>query len=494
MTKSDNDILRGIQIASRAVVADECRNSFYYFFKLFWDVINAEPLKENWHLWFLCEELQKLSYYIINRLPKPYDLIINVPPGTSKSSIATIMFHPWLWTIDPTIRVITNSYSSDLSIEHAVKSKDIITSDKYRQLFDNVELRHDKQGKQHYENTLTGFRFATSTGSAVTGFHGHVILNDDPQNPKQADSEVLRKQSIDHLKTLSSRKIEKANTPTITIMQRLHELDVTGHILTNKEGRVKHICLPAEASDSVKPKEVLKYYKNGFLDPVRLGRGVLDEQKADLGSRGYAGQYDQSPIAEGGNIVKENWFGRISKADFDYLYSRKKPAIHFFADTAYTEKNENDPTGIIAAVEIDNNLYILNGVKVRKEFPELVKFMPQWVKANKYDHRSTVRIEPKANGLSVIQQLKKFTNLNITETDSPDDSKATRLKSNSSIIECGRVILVDGSWIDEFIGEVCGFPAKPHDEYVDILNYAIDYFINNKPVVVDEEQILKDFR
>jgi hypothetical protein len=106
------------------------------------------------------------------------------------------MFHPWLWTIDPTIKVITNSYSNSLSIEHATKSKDIIISDKYRALFPDVEIRRDKSGKQNYENTLTGFRYATSTGSTITGFHAHIILNDDPQNPKQANSELLRLQAI----------------------------------------------------------------------------------------------------------------------------------------------------------------------------------------------------------------------------------------------------------------------------------------------------------
>ena len=75
----------------------------------------------NWHIPYLCEELQKLSKYIVHREPKPYDLIVNIPPGTTKSTIVTIMWPVWLWTQDPTIRIITNSYSGGLSIEHATK-------------------------------------------------------------------------------------------------------------------------------------------------------------------------------------------------------------------------------------------------------------------------------------------------------------------------------------------------------------------------------------
>lgn len=493
MTKTGRDIQARLTEGGLAVIANDCKNSFYEFFKRFWDVINAEPLSDNWHIKYICDELQRLSHYIVNRLPKPYDLIINVPPGTSKSSIVTIMFPAWLWTIDPTIRIITNSYSSDLSIELSVKSKDIISSFKYRSLFSNVELRRDKQGKQHYENTLTGFRFATSTGSTVTGFHGHVIINDDPQNPKQADSEVLRKQSIEHLKTLSSRKIEKANTPTITIMQRLHEQDVTGYILSKKEGNIKHICLPAELGQTISPKEVAKNYKDGLLDPKRLNRSVLDESRIDLGSRGYAGQFDQSPIADGGNIIKKEWFGVIGKEDFYYLFRKANNPIHFFVDTAYTESNKNDPSGILAGVEIGGKLYITDGITVRKEFPDLIKFLPSWVMSHGYSNSSTVRIEPKANGLSVIQQLRKQTILNITETTTVSESKETRLRSNSPIIECGRVIIVAGAWNEDFIGEVTGFPAKPHDEYVDLLNYAIDYFLNNEQSSISDDEFLNDF-
>ena len=489
MTKNRKEYIK----LGRAVLAQECKDSFHYFLKCFWDVINAEPFKDNWHIGYLCDELQSLSYYIVNRLPKPYDLLINISPGTTKSTIVTIMFPAWIWTIDPTIRIITNSYSSDLSIEHSVKSKDIIESDKYRELFPDVEIRRDKSGKQHYENTDGGFRYATSTGATITGFHAHVIINDDPQNPKQAGSEALRLQSIEHLKTLSSRKIEKANTPTITIMQRLHESDVAGHLLSLGEERIKHICLPAELSDKVKPVELQENYVDGLLDPKRLSREALEEAKIDLGSLQYSGQYEQNPVIEGGNIVKKEWLSIIKQQDFDYIYKREgRPEIHFFVDTAFTEKQTNDPTGIIGAVYMDNKVFIPSAIKVRKEFPELIAFLPEWVKANKYDYRSTIRIEPKANGLSVIQQLKQMTDLNITNTPSPTDSKETRLRSNTGIIECGRFVLVEGAWNEEFIDEVCGFTSKNHDEYVDLTNYAIDYFINHRVEHINEEQLIND--
>jgi predicted phage terminase large subunit-like protein len=79
----------------------------------------------------------------------------------------------------------------------------------------------------------------------------------------------------------------------------------------------------------------------------------------------------------------------------------------------------------------------------------------------------------------VVQQLQDSTPLNVTKTPTPTDGKATRLNTCSPKVECGRVVLVEGNWNEDFIDEVCGFPTKVHDEYVDILCYAIDYFLLN---------------
>jgi len=458
-------------------VADECRRDFFYFVKTFWDIIIQEQPVYNWHIPYLCHELMELSRSVVAREEKPYDLIINIPPSTTKSTIVTVMFPAWLWTQDSTLRIISNSYSSGLSIDHAQKSKDIIASDRYKMLFPEVEIRHDKSGKQYYANSKGGFRYASSTGGTITGLHAHIIINDDPVNPKQAESDTMRKSANDHLKTLSSRKVDRKITPMITIMQRLHQDDVTGHLLSHKGGNIRHINLPAEDCEFVRPIELREKYVDGLLDPVRLSRKVLDEAKVDMGSRAYAGQYMQMPSAEGGNIVKESWFKHISQAEFTTL--RFNETIHFFLDTAYKEndkKANNDPSGILAGCKIGNNIYILNATQVWKEFPDLIKFIPEYMKANGADHNSSLRVEPKANGISLVQTLKAVSGLNVVETPSPTDSKAERLHAVSPKIEAGRVILVDGEWTDEFVDEVAGFPQKVHDEFVDILGYAINYF------------------
>lgn len=468
---------------------DACENSFYEFFISFWHEIVQEDLCDNWHIKYLCDELQKLSVNIIERKPKLYDLIINIPPGTTKSTIMTIMFPAWLWVKDPSLRIISNSYSSDLSTEHALKSRDIITSEKYQKLFPHIKLRRDSSGKSAYSNTLKGSRYTTSTGGTVVGKHAHVVINDDPVNPSQALSKLRREEANRHTGTLSSRKVDKSVAPTIVVMQRLHQNDVSGYLLKRKKN-IKHICLPATLNENVKPLECKKFYKNRMLDERRLSSEVLSEAKMDLGTQGYTGQFMQNPVTEGGNIFKREWFPIITREQFEKIIAFNTP--HFFLDTAYTEKKENDPSGIIATVKIGNNMYIFNGEKTWKKFPDLCRWLPVWCRTNRYTDNSTLRIEPKANGLSVIDSLQESTKLNVTKTPSPTQDKETRANSITAKTECGRVILVEGTWLEEFLDDVCAFPKAEHKEYVDVLVYAVNFHLKERPDTTELKKRLKN--
>jgi predicted phage terminase large subunit-like protein len=200
--------------------------------------------------------------------------------------------------------------------------------------------------------------------------------------------------------------------------------------------------------------------------------------------------YQQHPTTDGGNIIRREWFNHISK--YDFMKKHDDEPIHFFLDTAYTESKANDPSGIIGACKIGTNIYIVHGKKVNMNFPNLCRFLPDYMRSHGYTRQSTLRIEPKANGLSVIDQLRETTNLNVTRTPTPRDSKETRLNAISPYIESGRIYLVDDDWTDEFIEEVCGFPAQPHDEYVDVLCYAVNFNFGATMKLSDTE-ILQDF-
>lgn len=450
-----------------AVEKEACNDSLFEFIKSFWGVIIKEKPVYNWHIEYLCKELEELAYYIINRLPKPYDLIINIPPGTTKSTICTVMFPAWLWVQDPSLRIISNSYSADLSIEHAVKSRDIILSGKYNRLFPEVKLRKDKSAKSSYENVKSGARYSTSTGGTITGKHAHVIINDDPLNPNQAASDADRKSANEHTKTLSSRKVDKKNTPTITIMQRLHESDVTGYLLSKKSEDIRHICLPAESSKKVKPIELKDRYVNGLLDPIRLDREVLTEAKKDLGSYGYANQFDQNSAPPEGGILKTKWFDVVDWKD-EYNNLVWNTAV----DSAYTEDLDNDESGMLQFAISKNEVLLRYAEEVYKEFPELVKYTQTFAFAHGYTNRSMIYVEPKASGKSLVQTIKRETRTNIKEDDNPVKDKVARATDISPICESKRVKLIRGAWNDTFLDQVKTFPNTKKKGLIDCLVIA----------------------
>src|SRR6185295_11303916 len=189
------------------IAAEICRLEFSFFVQEFWSVIIAEELVWEPHMDVLCNEIQTVYERVFLqpdpndpepepdkrrkiRLEKLYDLVINIPPGTSKSTIVTIMAPAWAWIRDPSLRMITGSYSDALATEHSTKSRDIITCEKYKLYFPEVEIKDHKGLKTNYETTANGQRFATSVGGTVTGVHGHVNTIDDPLNPKQSASQV----------------------------------------------------------------------------------------------------------------------------------------------------------------------------------------------------------------------------------------------------------------------------------------------------------------
>jgi len=458
--------LQSLQLSPNKAKAELCRRDFFYFVKTFWSVIIPETPHYNWHIEYLCKELQNVVTKVKNREPKDYDLIINIPPGTSKSTIATVMLPVWAWIIDPTIRNLTASYSSSLSTDHAVKSRDIIKSDLFKEMFD-IDIKHDQDNKTHYKNTSGGERYATSVTGTVTGFHAHIIIVDDPLNPKGAGSEADRETANSFMDiTLSTRKVDKSVTPTILIMQRLHVKDCTGNWLSKKDKKIKHICLPGESSKHIKPPELIDFYTDGLLDPVRLKRTELDGLRIDLGSYGYSGQIGQTPTPDDGGIWQK-WIKPIPDNELDLLIP-KLTSLGSDWDLAYTEKETNSASAYLTAGLNDNKMYISDFGFKWLEFPNLMSYM----KSKKAPHY----IEGKASGKSAKQTL---TNQGIPaiEVDVVGGDKVARATMATPYAEAGmvycRASLLEKLYNNDRQG-ILVFPKGEHDDLQDCLVQSIN--------------------
>lgn len=455
------------------IEAELCRRSFYYFVQYFWDTIIAEKPVWNWHIEYLCNELQKVGTRVKDRLPKEFDyLIINIPPGSSKSTIVSEMYPLWCWTIDPTQRFICGSYASTPAEDIAEKCYNIYQSEKFGQLFPHL-VCNSSGAKSNFKNGLLGERYTTSTGSGITGIHAHQILLDDPMNPKVSDS-VLERNSANKWvsETISTRKVDNDVTVTIIVMQRLNEMDTTGYLI-KKGVKIKHICIPVELSNDVRPVELREKYVDGLFDPVRRSFESLQATKIELGSYGYAGQMMQTPSPADGGILKKAWFPIVGIESLPPNLVAK-----FQLDTAYTDKQKNDPSAGTAYMSDGNYVYILNSQSIYKEFPALCAWIPEWVNQYHYSDQSRIYVEPKASGKSTVQQVKQTTKLNIFEDEAPDKDKVTRANAASPKCEAGRVVLIRGPWNDSFLNQIAAFPNGAHDDEVDNLSAIVNRELN----------------
>lgn len=448
-----------------------CKGSYYEFFKYFWTTVIPDEFIDNWHIEYLCDELQKVGQRVIDRKPKEYDLVINISPGESKSTICTVLFPAWLWVNDPSLVIINNSYNGTLSAEHASLTKDCIKSDKFRDMFGHVfQIRKDHDAKSAYKTDKGGSRIATSTGSGTTGRHGHIIINDDPLSAGESSSEAMLKQAKSKLRELSSRKKDRINTPEILIMQRLHEEDPTAIVLKRK--KVKHICLPATTDYEIKPKSLKKYYVNGLMNPSRSGYEVQEEAEKVLGPMDYAGQHGQSPGAIEGNVIKREYLRVISPLQLpDNYYAA--PAFTVI-DTAQTKKEKNDPTGI-GAFKVVNNILYIYGYKNYKEAYEGMKISVLGFMLSTNTRKSPAVVENKSSGPDLIDTLIDVHGINAIPFNPGKKDKMARLKDVLSYIVAGRFMIVKGNWdYEDFINKLLLFPNVAHDEEIDVTVMAIN--------------------
>ena len=459
------------------------KKSFYEFsLDAFKALHNGQELVPNWHIKYLCDRLQKEAYRIVENKERDKHLLINVPPRTLKSELVNVFFSVYCWILKDSIQFISSSYSASLSITLSTQARRLLESDWFKEYFPDIELSKDENTKSRYTNTNSGLRYSTSTGGTVTGMGADIIVIDDPQNPQLARSDIERENANRFFnETLRSRLNNPDKGVFIVIMQRLHEQDLTGMLLEKEPENWQHICLPAEVSDLVKPKELKQFYTDGLLFPKRLSKSTLDSFKLGLGSYGYSGQYSQIPSPDQGGIFKGDWFNIIKRLPENINSDSLK--WDFYLDTAYTNKQENDATAMMCAAFHNNELYIREVKAVRLEFPELIKEIQAFTFSNGYTNRSRIYVEPKASGKSIVQMLKRSTGLNVIEDKPPSQDKVSRASSISAFVESGRVNLLDGRYIDSFLNELKAFPNGSHDDQVDTLVMAIDRNTNRRKKV-----------
>ena len=470
-------------LTNKQVIKKLYKSSFYAFFCGFWECISSEKLVNGWHIEALCNELQMVAERLFKRQPSPYDLVVNVPPGMSKSSIFSILFPAWVWTRDPTLQIISASYEGELASDFAQDSRQkVIGSARYKNLFGDVfQIRRDSDAKRSYKNTKGGWRKTVGTKGHITGKHAHLFIIDDPMNPRSADSQAERTAVNKWLnETVPSRKTGDWSV-FILVMQRLHEADSTHQFLVTFP-TVRHICLPAKLSDNT-TAEYRTRYINGYLEPQRLSPQMCNELQ---NKRAWAGQFMQMPSPDDGNIIDPKWFFEF---DLFAVLNEVKAAqetiqIAFCIDGAYTSKTTNDPSVILGYFTFRNKLYITALSEVWLGFSALLDHVVEFTAAAGYNENSYLRIEPKANGKDLIDALVSHKGLNAFASKSPTTDKIQRVHSITPLLQSGRVGLLAGAeWQEKFIEQTKNFPKSTHDDIVDCLEIAVREELTNNSYI-----------
>ena len=431
------------------VLREYVRRSFYNFLKLLWPQVESSPFVDNWHIKMVCDELQErfmtqVNYSKLFNDNKLYDLLLNLPPGSTKSMIISVFFPAWCWLIKPSTRLITVSYSYKIAEELSSKSLRLLQSELYQSM---VLFKLTSQAASNIKNSKRGQRFVTSTSGTVTGMHADVIIVDDGNSPQAIYSEASREEAKKFvLEILPSRKTDIKKSFTIYVQQRLHDEDVTGVILRTKS-RLKHIVVPAIDENGK------SFYESRF--PIEY----LNNLREQLGTSSFMAQYMQQTIALDGGIIKKSWIRN------EYIPFNK--GMCYFIDSAYGGKDA-DYNSILGAYKADNNLYIYSLELNQMEFPELINWLKHNIPSN-----AKVYIEGKASGKSIVQTLKRETGFNIIEIQ-PKGSKLERKHACSPFFESGRVII--NTEIDnraKLIEQII-FDQLKNDDALDTVMYAIE--------------------
>lgn len=486
------------------------KRSMAEFLRMAWPCLDpGQQYLHNWHMDVMGEHLQAVAEGQINRL------LFNVPPGTSKSSAVGVYFPAWLWGPGEKqhFRFIGAAHEQTLATRDNRKTRLLVESDWYQNRW-HVPITSDQNEKTYFENEMRGFRQASAVKS-MTGKRGHVVAWDDPINPENANSPTHRETALRVFsETLPNRLVDPILSAIVIVMQRLHQNDVSGHILESDLG-YEHVMLPMEFEPgrrcytSVKPKwrkakPVLARYNSQkqrwvldgeHIDPDEHGelmqkplrrvypqdhreedgellfvdrfpREVVDRDKKVMGTYATAGQYQQRPSPRGGGMFKRTDFKIVDAAPPGCRWVRGW-------DLAASEEKESAFTaGVLIGEAPDGVFYIKNVVRDQLTSSGVEKLIENTASQDGHDVRGSVPQDPGAGGkawaISLIKAAKGYSYRATPE----NGDKVTRAEPLSAQVEINNVHLVRGAWNKAFLDEAEVFPAGKFKDQVDAASRA----------------------
>ncbi|MBR2250960.1 MAG: phage terminase large subunit [Neisseriaceae bacterium] len=470
-----NDDKIRLLLKDKATAAVLLRTSFRLFIKVFFYYMHRQQFVFKPFHKQIIKKLESLVFCE----GQVKNLIIAMPVRHGKSIIVE-MFLAWTYAVNPNCNNIYTSYSNDLVLKFSAETKNIIESELFRALFD-ITTDKAMKAKANWKIKGGGELRAASLGGALTGFgagtntseYGGGIICDDLLKPAAGASKVKRELCIDYyINTLKSRKNNTVKVPFILIMQRVHVADIIGWIKENEPDDWDILEFKALQDDGT-----------ALWEEKISADELMKLRDSDRNRALFWAQYQQSPIIDGGNLIKTDWFRTyVSPPErFDRIF--------IVADTAFTAKKQADYSAFLLCGILGVHIYLLDGYCKHVEFPDLCRDIKQfYLRANdEYKPRcSSIMIENKASGQSLIQQLRRegmpIQELYPTYMDKKTrmelmTDKYTRFQEVSADLESGYCYVPEiAPWMLEFRAQCEAFTGggqDEHDDYVDCLVYAM---------------------
>lgn len=464
------------------------RGGLIEFVRYFWPVLEpARDLVEGWPLEAMCLHLEAVTFGEISRL------LENVPPGFMKSLLVNVFWPAWEWgPMDMTsMRYVAFSYAASLTERDNGKFRDLILSRPYQELWSHrFKLR--AVGVTKIENDKTGWKLASSVGGVGTGERGDRVILDDPHNVKEAESERVRSETVRWFTESMSNRLNDDSSAIVVIMQRVHDADVSGEIISAEMGYV-HLMIPWDYDPGRHCQTDIGWEDPRTEDgeeawPERFGEEFL----APFRKRPYmwSAQYLQSPVPRGGGIIKrEHW------KLWDPPDGKTFPPFELvlaFLDTAYTKDKQNDPSGMIVAgvwrdAEHNPNVMLAYAWTDWLEFNALVERVAKACRDYKVDR---LLIEARTAGHSVAQEIRRVhsrAQFGVQLIDPKSQDKVARLHSVEHLFEDGMVWAPDRNWADAVISQCEAGPLGAHDEYADCMSGVLRFLRDSGLLLRKEE-------
>lgn len=460
--------------------------SLHTFVREGWHVLEPETrFVDGWVIKAICDHLEAVTRGEITRL------LINVPPGFSKSLIVSVFWPAWEWGPMgmPHLRYLTSSFDYKANVvRDNNKMRKLVTSDWYQERWgDLVTLTKETEGK--FENTATGGREGRAF-SGLTGGRGDRLVIDDPHSTEGAESDADRGKAIRIFRESSSDRLnDMVRSAIVIIMQRLNENDVSGTILKLGLPYV-HLCLPMEFEIERRCQTSIGFvdprkHDGELLFPERFPREAVEALKLVKGSFAYAGQYQQRPTAREGGMFKRHWFKVVPAAPASF-----EKRVRGWDLAASIPEPNTDPSWTVGAriSQFEGKFYVEDVIRFRDSANKVREAIKNAASQDGKRTNITIPKDPgqagKAQSESIISDLAGYR----ATAEPQSGDKATRAEPFAVQCEAGNVLLVEGPWNDAYIDELCAFGGGGHNDQVDASASAFNGLVTARgPIRVSDE-------